>query len=183
MFRLLTSRPLVCTFPQQSVRTTPLRASRNISQSRRTMTPLPIIVCGKNPSIATAVRERMLPEYDVIHIILSVESGMRDIPLLLSSQFPANSSSNHGSRNYTKPPVAIALGGGFNDELFNQIKDSCKDVPSTIWLRVDTSKMAGPPKPEEMEKYGRATAERMKKKLGELRVSEEGGVKEGVFCF
>ncbi|KAI8940785.1 hypothetical protein NX059_002051 [Plenodomus lindquistii] len=121
----------------------------------------------------------------VIHIILSVSSGISDIPLLLSSQPlpPDSSRDNLGSQNYTKPPIAIALGGGFNDESFEQIKDACKDAPGTIWLRADISGMTGPPKPDEMAKYGQSTAERLEKKFAELKVGQEGGVEEGVFWF
>lgn len=121
--------------------------------------------------------------HPVIHIILSVSSCIADIPLLLARQTPLNAAFNPGSQNYTNSPVAIALGGGFSDEMFAQIREGCRDAASTLWLRVDASQVTGPPKPEEVEMYGKKTAERLKKRLGELRVGQEEGTKEGVFWF
>lgn len=183
MFRINTFRLSIGSV-KVSLQTIAFQPSRHYSQTRpRIMAPLPIVVCGKHPSIAASVRKGLLPEYDVIHVVLSVEAGISDIPLLLSSQAPRNSSSNLGSQNYTKPPVAIALGGGFDSEMFEKMKNACDNAPSSPWLRTDTSKGPGPPGPEEQESYGAIVAQRMKKRLGELKVGEEGGVREGVFWF
>lgn len=118
-----------------------------------------------------------------IHIALSLESSITDIPLLLSSKIPPNTSDNLGSLNYTHRPLAVALGGGFDDDMFNQIKDACKDGPEAVWLRVDTSSMKGPPAPGEAESYGAGIAERLKKYLARLEVGKEGGTTEGVYFF
>jgi len=67
--------------------------------------------------------------------------------------------------------------------MFSQIYDACKAAPSTVWLRVDTSKMDGPPKPEEAEKYGKALTERMRKTMVDLGVGTEGGITEGIHLF
>lgn len=120
----------------------------------------------------------------VNHIVLSLSSGTTDIPLLLKSQpLPSTSADNHGSGNYAKPPVAVALGGGFNDEMFEKVKAACASAPETIWLRADMSQVKGPPGPGEEEKYGKDTADRLRKKMGELKIGEPGAIQQGVFWF
>ena len=118
-----------------------------------------------------------------IHIILSVPAAVSEVPILLSSKTPSNTSENLGSQNYAQRPLAIAIGGGFNDEMFNQIKDACKDVPSAVWARTDISKMGKPPGAGEEESYGAIVAERVKSCLGQLRVGKEEGTSEGVYFF
>lgn len=147
------------------------------------MSPVPIVVCGRNSDIAKKVGTALLPECDAIHIILSVESGISDIPALLASKTPSNASDNFGSQNYSKRPLAVAVGGGFSDDMFDQMKDACKDVPEPVWLRVDTSKMEGPPAPGMAETYGAAIADRLKKRVKELGIGKEGGASEGVYFF
>jgi hypothetical protein len=73
----------------------------------------------------------------VIHVALSVEQAVKDLPLLLSTppKAPQNTEDNVGSRNYDKRPVAVLAGGGFDDTMFNEIKDACKDVDKGIvWV-------------------------------------------------
>jgi hypothetical protein len=73
----------------------------------------------------------------VIHIILSVEQGVKDLPLLLSapSRTPENVDENFGSRNYEARPLAVGVGGGFNDEMLEEMRNACKDVDEGIvWV-------------------------------------------------
>jgi hypothetical protein len=133
-------------------------SGRLCSNTALKMSPIPIIVIGRNPRIAIKVREGVMPEYDgmsasllsslhytspytlsVVHIITTVEQGLNDLPLLLSnpSQTPMNVDNNLGSKNHGSRPLAVAAGGGFNDEMFNKMKDACKDVEQGIvWVRV-----------------------------------------------
>jgi hypothetical protein len=164
------------------------------------MSPIPIVVCGKHPGIAKAVREGCQPEYDgmhiymftihlelipsssVIHINLSVEEAISAIPHLLWSNTPANSTPNLGSGNYGVRPAAVALGGGFNDEMYEQIKASCGDE-KMVWVRTDTTRKTEMPDFNDHEAYGKATAQRLKKCLDELKVGKEGGETEGMYWF
>jgi hypothetical protein len=73
----------------------------------------------------------------VIHIILSVEQGVKDLPLLLSTplQSPDNVGENFGSQNYKERPLAVGVGGGFNDEMFEEMRDACRDLDEGIvWV-------------------------------------------------
>ncbi|KAG9196203.1 hypothetical protein G6011_01324 [Alternaria panax] len=146
------------------------------------MSPIPIVVCGRNPNIAKAVREGVKPEYDVIHVNLSVEEATSSIPLLISSKTPPNSPSNIGSQNYDKRPVVVALGGGFNDEMFEEIKGSCGDE-KMVWVRTDITRTRDMPEFNDHEAYGRATAARIKACLNGLKVGKEGGKTEGMWFF
>jgi hypothetical protein len=82
----------------------------------------------------------MLPT--VIHVLTTVEDALKNLPLLLSTppKAPQNAEHNIGSRNYDKRPAAIVVGGGFNDESFNEIKDACQDFEKGIfWVSIDCS--------------------------------------------
>ncbi|KAH7074679.1 hypothetical protein BKA63DRAFT_319150 [Paraphoma chrysanthemicola] len=155
--------------------------------TRKMAAGLPVVVVGRNPKIAGKVREGLGPEYDAIHIILSLEQATTDIPLLLAtpSQTPPNSQDNQGSQKYGARPVAVAVGGGFNDEMFAEIKNACKDVDKgVVWLRADVAKIKEMPPLSELEAYGEETARRVKKKLEELGVGGgDGEGKEGVYFF
>ncbi|CAN9384688.1 unnamed protein product [Alternaria sp. RS040] len=146
------------------------------------MSLIPIVVCGRNPNIAKAVSEGVKPEYDVIHINLSVEEATSSIPLIISSKTPPNSSSNIGSQNYGTRPAVVALGGGFNDEMFEEIKGSCGDE-KMVWVRTDITRTGEMPDFNDHEAYGKATGARLKKCLDELKVGKEGGKTEGTWFF
>lgn len=65
--------------------------------------------------------------------------------------------------------MAIAVGGGFDDRMFAEIKDACKDMDKgVVWLRADVTKIKEMPPLNDLEAYGEETARRVKRKLGEL---------------
>lgn len=78
-------------------------------------------------------------------------------------------------------PLAVAAGGGFNDEMFAEMKDACKSMEDGIvWLRADVSKVGTMPSLSDPDAYGLETAVRIKRKLKELGVDgEKGGEKNG----
>ncbi|KAJ4366952.1 hypothetical protein N0V83_007482 [Neocucurbitaria cava] len=123
------------------------------------MSPMPIIVCGRNPNIAKNVRKGLLPEYDVIHVAIGLDAAISDIPLLFSGKtVPSNNNSdNLGSQNYAKKPVAVAVGGGFDDEMFEQMK-AATEGKEVVWVRPDLSKMDGMPELGDVEAYAAASA-------------------------
>ncbi|KAH8724803.1 hypothetical protein GQ44DRAFT_708286 [Phaeosphaeriaceae sp. PMI808] len=150
------------------------------------MSPIPIIAIGKSSKVASKAREDLLPQYDVIHIILSVEQGVKDLPLLLSNpiQIPADTEGNHGSRDYSARPLAVTVGGGYDDAMFQEMRDACKDVEQGIfWLRVDVANIAGMPNLGDADAYGAEVANRIKKKLNELCVGQEGAKEPGLYFF
>ncbi|PGG95814.1 hypothetical protein AJ79_09851 [Helicocarpus griseus UAMH5409] len=147
-------------------------------------TPLPILICGRTPEIATAVIELLKPEFEVIHVLLTTETAKSEIPIILrrdpnTTFIPC--ASNLGTKSYTNPPFAIVFGGGYTDQDVAEIEQACKnagieEISKQIpWIRNDLAKPAPPPGPE----YGRAVAERAKECLMDLagmEAAERGGI-------
>ncbi|KAG4418694.1 hypothetical protein IFR04_008139 [Cadophora malorum] len=145
--------------------------------------PLRIVLCGKTPQIATAVKAGLQPECEVIHVILSTSAGVSDLPKLLAGQTPpTQDSDNIGTQNYSQAPQAVVLGGGYDDEAVKTIRKACESVSTgekgVPWLRPDSSIPVPPLGP----KYGAAMVSRVKTALRELE--EEGRAKgDGVYFF
>ncbi|KAF2738613.1 hypothetical protein EJ04DRAFT_560616 [Polyplosphaeria fusca] len=142
----------------------------------------PVVVCGRNPKVSEAVRANLVPEYEVIHILMSLEAAQADIPDLLSGKAPADPASNKGSQNYTSTPVAVCIGGGYDDNAFDSMRKASTGLAGVPWLRPDKSRLAEMPPRNDPEGYGKATAERIKVALDDLR---EQGVfgKDGVYLY
>ncbi|KAF2823739.1 hypothetical protein CC86DRAFT_371965 [Ophiobolus disseminans] len=151
------------------------------------MSPIPVVVIGKMGEVATAVRKGLTPEYDVTHIMLTVEHALKDLPLLLSnpSQTPADTAENLGSKNYGSRPRIVAIGGGHSEEDFRDIKAGCKDVEKgIIWIKKDISKLTQKPDFSNLEAYGALTAQQMKEKLNAMELDKPGNEDvEGVHYF
>lgn len=110
-------------------------------------------------------------------MILSPEAGAAEIPLLLEGKsLPA--SDNVGSRNYSKKPVAVITGGGYDDTKFKLMKDACEGKGSVSWLRPDM----GYPMPPLGPQYGAIMVERVKKGAKELVDGGKLG-EDGVFIY
>ncbi|KAH8697111.1 hypothetical protein BGW36DRAFT_427084 [Talaromyces proteolyticus] len=147
--------------------------------------PMPLIVCGKVPQVAIGVREGLKPAYDAIHIMMSVESGINEIPSLLQGYRPsANDSENLGSQRYGQKPVAIVTGGGYSDDDFAKMRKACEGLSSVPWLRHDLSNSFDPSnaRPKLGLEYGKQIAERVKNCLKEL--AESGKMNnDGVYYY
>jgi hypothetical protein len=80
---------------------------------------------------------KILIKFKVIHIILSVEQGVKDLPLLLPtpSKTSENPDENFASRNYGARPVVIGIGGGFDDAMIEEMKSACKNIDDgVLWV-------------------------------------------------
>ncbi|EUC42881.1 hypothetical protein COCMIDRAFT_102304 [Bipolaris oryzae ATCC 44560] len=134
---------------------------------------IPFILCGRTPQIAKAVREGVAPEYHVPHTFLSLEDAKSNIPPLLSPTNPSR-------------PVAVVLGGGFDDAMFAEIKEACDTAQGgkeVAWLRTDITGKVEMPDMNDREAYGKAMGARLKRGLEGLGVGREEGVKGGVHFF
>ncbi|KAF2181768.1 hypothetical protein K469DRAFT_791471 [Zopfia rhizophila CBS 207.26] len=134
-----------------------------------------------NGEITKFVKEGLLSEYEVIHIILTPTAGAADIPSILSGNAPPDHAANLGSQNYANPPVAVVTGGGYDDEAFNSMKDACRNVKAVPWVRPDKSKLKAMP-PLGDEAFGKHTAECVKATLNQLGVGIEKN-EDGVYLF
>lgn len=72
---------------------------------------------------------KLLTPLPVIHIITTPQAGAAEIPLLLAGKTPA-AFENFGSGNYSKRPVAVATGGGYDEEGFKLMRGACNSDPN-----------------------------------------------------
>ncbi|KAK6521793.1 hypothetical protein TWF506_001997 [Arthrobotrys conoides] len=119
-------------------------------------TSIPVFTAGKSTTVGKAVTERLLPEYDVIHLSLSTESVKEDLPRILRGGHVVPSSgigSNLGRpADAQKLPKLLLIGGGFSAEEFEDMKNSIdltaggKLTGSQIPVWVKRNVAEGPPK-------------------------------------
>ncbi len=110
-------------------------------------------------------------------MVLSPEAGAAEIPQLLDGK-SLQVSENVGSRNYSKKPVAVVAGGGYDDAKFKVMKDACVGKDSVSWLRPDM----GYPMPPLGPQYRAIMVERFKKGIKELVDGGKLG-EDGVFIY
>ncbi len=109
----------------------------------------------------------------VIHLILSPAEGKAQIPAVLRGEAPeSDDADNLGTKNYSKAPAAVILGGAYKEADMMEMREACKNDSKVPWLRQDPNKTASPMDPG----YGKAIAERLKSRLMEL---SEGGKMDG----
>jgi hypothetical protein len=116
----------------------------------------------------------------VLHVILTVPSFTSVVPALLSGTPPSSPSPDQiGTQNYSKRPVAIVTGAGYDDAMVESMRNACKEqgVDDVPFLRPDMSVPTPPLGP----KYGVAMVNRVKTCLGELK--EEGRLATGGVYF
>ncbi|KAK4157533.1 hypothetical protein C8A00DRAFT_40108 [Chaetomidium leptoderma] len=58
-------------------------------------TPIPVALFGNDPKIARAVCEKLLPDFEVVHVCLTLSTALTELPALfsLTSTSPSSSSS------------------------------------------------------------------------------------------
>ncbi|KAI1305519.1 hypothetical protein F5Y03DRAFT_395051 [Xylaria venustula] len=132
----------------------------------------PLILCGKTEEIGRGVIATLKPEYDVIHFVMSPDGGAVQIPAILKGEQSPPSESALGSKDYSKPPIAIILGGAFDDAGIETMMKASEGTRPIPWLRPDLTKPAPPLGPE----YGKALVARIKVLLAQLE--KEGKLSE-----
>ncbi|KAI0153127.1 hypothetical protein GGR57DRAFT_157009 [Xylariaceae sp. FL1272] len=90
---------------------------------------------------------------------MSRKSGVAQIPAFLRGEVPP-SDSELGSKEYNRPPIAIILGGGYDDKAAEAMMEASKGIKPIPWLRPDVSKIAPPLGPE----YDKAIVRREKER-------------------
>ncbi|KAI0512912.1 hypothetical protein F5B22DRAFT_637499 [Xylaria bambusicola] len=132
----------------------------------------PVILCGKTEQIGQGVIATLKPEYDVIHFVMSPASGAVQIPAILRGDQQPPSDSRLGSKDYSKPPVAVILGAAFDDGDTAVMMEAAAGIKPIPWLRPDLTKATPPVGPE----YGKALVARIKVLLAQLE--KEGKMNE-----
>ncbi|KAK3326225.1 hypothetical protein B0H66DRAFT_600361 [Apodospora peruviana] len=90
------------------------------------ITTFPVATYGRDPKIAEAVREKLLPDYEVVHCCLDFAAALKELPAICAGELETSPSSGLGANASTaaaqrKVPKAIFFGGGFNDDEFENI--------------------------------------------------------------
>ncbi|KAF7156376.1 hypothetical protein CNMCM6106_009643 [Aspergillus hiratsukae] len=118
--------------------------------------PIPVVACGRTTAVGKPVSQFLLPEYEVIHFIQSLEAAEAELPHILAGREPQCQDPNDvGTHDYSQPPRAIIFGRGFApeqvEELFKKFKGSAKEP--VAWLRGDPKDVpVGGPGPGYAEK-------------------------------
>ena len=119
--------------------------------------PAPVVICGKSAEVFTSVQKHLAPEFEgssspaaptraqlsnlaVIHSILSVQAGVKEIPILLAGGTLLSPPATFlGTGNYSRPPVAVIMGAGFDDAAFAEMREASLGVSSVPWIRPDVA--------------------------------------------
>jgi hypothetical protein len=71
-------------------------------------------------------------------MVLSAEAGAIEIPQILDGKaLPVTDPPNLGSGDYSKSPVAVVLGRGYDNNQMALIRDACKGKRGIHWLRAN----------------------------------------------
>ncbi|KAK4203039.1 hypothetical protein QBC40DRAFT_275307 [Triangularia verruculosa] len=111
--------------------------------------PIPVATFGKDPKVAEQVREKLLPDIEVVHCSLTLDSALLELPALCSGNLQTAPSSGLGTNaqlttsdsdpdaSTRKVPQAIFFGGGFTDDEYAQISSAVHALaPQTHMIKV-----------------------------------------------
>jgi hypothetical protein len=89
-----------------------------------------------------------------------------------------------GSRNYSRPPQAVLVGGGYDEEAVDKMRTAVASTQGTRkvpWVRPDLEKTRAGPTPG-TEEYSKSVASRMRETLKTLeRDGKLDGTADGIF--
>ncbi|EPS35129.1 hypothetical protein H072_11556 [Dactylellina haptotyla CBS 200.50] len=91
-------------------------------------TSIPVFTAGRSPKVGKVIQERLLPQYDITYLALSVEEVKESLPRILRGEY-VTPSSGIGS-NIDRPadaqrfPKLLVVGGGFSAEDYEDMKNS-----------------------------------------------------------
>ncbi|KAF1812315.1 hypothetical protein P152DRAFT_482343 [Eremomyces bilateralis CBS 781.70] len=108
------------------------------------MESIPVVTYGRRAEIATAIQKLLLPEYDVVHIILDLPTALHEIPLILTltPPSPASTLGTNAARAAANEPLrtpkAVIFGGGIPDEEVAQVKAAVSEEQrgEVLWVNL-----------------------------------------------
>lgn len=109
----------------------------------------------------------------VIHFVMSPEAGAAQIPAIFRGEQAVETDSALGSHDYSRKPVAVILGGGYDDAGTEVMMKAAAGIHPVPWLRPD---LTIPAPPFGTPEYGKALVERIKALLAKLE--QEGKMNE-----
>ncbi|KAK0720322.1 hypothetical protein B0H67DRAFT_486294 [Lasiosphaeris hirsuta] len=106
------------------------------------ITPIPVVTYGRDAKIAESVREKLLPDIEVVHSCLDINTALTELPALFGGELDVLPASGLGT-NATFPvekrkvPQAVFFGGGFTDDEFEKISAAVKArAPGAYFIKV-----------------------------------------------
>ncbi|KAK9489073.1 hypothetical protein V1508DRAFT_429182 [Lipomyces doorenjongii] len=160
------------------LRNTTAYSSRNMSSFTQ---PMPVVACGKIPAMGKSISQHMLPEYEVIHFILSYEAAEAELPHLLAGRDPQSRSPNEiGTHDYSRPPRAVIFGRGYEPQQVEELKKKFDGVAKepVAWVRGNPADL---PAGAAGHDYAQNIAADMKKMLKKWR--DEGEKDEEILVY
>ncbi|KAJ5328034.1 hypothetical protein N7452_008424 [Penicillium brevicompactum] len=105
--------------------------------------PLPIVVCALDDQIGKPVSELLLPEFEVVHFIQSLEAAQSEIPHILAGRNPQSAHPNNvGTKDYSRPVRAIIFGRAFELEDIEVLREKVAGTSSDpiVWIVGDPAR-------------------------------------------
>ncbi|KAJ6190238.1 hypothetical protein N7519_000259 [Penicillium mononematosum] len=85
-----------------------------------------------------SISQHLLPEYEVIHFMLSYEAAEAELPYLLAGREPQSQSPNEiGTHDYSRPPRAVIFGRGYGPQQVEELKKKFAGIAKepVAWVR------------------------------------------------
>ncbi|CCC13725.1 hypothetical protein SMACR_08229 [Sordaria macrospora] len=96
--------------------------------------PIYVATYGRDPKMAAAVSEKLMPDIEVVHTSLSLSTAVHELPLLFSGDTSITPASGLGSNTNLPPterhiPTALLFGGGsLTDEEYERIVAAVREA-------------------------------------------------------
>jgi len=112
-----------------------------MSSSSSSPSPIPILLCGKSPTLATTFSTALSTissDYEIVHVIHSVSAGLRELPILLRGGQVTDPDTDIACKHIT--PQAIVVGKGYDDDEVAELR-KVEGAGKLPWLLADDQKM------------------------------------------
>ncbi|KAK3498810.1 uncharacterized protein B0T23DRAFT_305699 [Neurospora hispaniola] len=105
-----------------------------MADNQQQQKPIYVATYGRDPKMAAAVSEKMLPDVEVVHTSLSLSTALHELPALFSGDTSIVPSSGLGSNTNRSPserhiPTALLVGGSsLSDEEYENIVSAVREA-------------------------------------------------------
>jgi hypothetical protein len=133
---------------------------------------IPIAAYGRHAPVAEGVRQKLLPEYDVVHTCLDLESAENELPAVFGGALETSAASGLGTNAERDPSARLApkilfFGAGIPAEEIEQVSGAVSaKAPGTYFVHIspDDIKAAGGQGPPDLDIISKV----LKEKFGKL---------------
>ncbi|KAK4445061.1 Matrilin-4 [Podospora aff. communis PSN243] len=119
---------------------------------------IPVASFGSKVEFADAISDGLLPEFDVVHVVLNIEAALSELPAIASGNLDTPPASGLGSNTSAdaaarKVPRAIIFAGNLPEDDIKSVQDAVSAVAPDVKFILITKEdilgagVAGPPNP------------------------------------